>query len=301
MTATLSWPFEAILDGAGRAADWVALHGPVTTSAQQDLFAELRHQGARFVGVTSYLDFPRGAGPLDYEAVCEVWCHCFRDPEAYLSQGAPRALISASDFSDSRHMRRCVEDGTPAVAFDYLYVGSADPWKKAVKNWPLAARCIPEINRTFGLKALVIGAPDETFALSADVAFLSSLPWPALLRAMASARFLFVPNVRDPSPRIVAEALCLDVPVLMNEAILGGWKYVNRFTGRFFESERDVLEATARVLARGLRPCGWFRANFGPELSARRLTALVRSVDPSLAPDSGLHLSPAGPAPPSPV
>jgi hypothetical protein len=51
----------------------------------------------------------------------------------------------------------------------------------------------------------------------------------------AAERFLFVPNDADASAQVLAEALGLNVPLLMNRATLGGWHYLNRRTGVTFE------------------------------------------------------------------
>ncbi|MBG0794479.1 glycosyltransferase [Methylocystis sp. H62] len=306
MIASLSWPFEAVLDARGEEIGWIAIHGPVLASAQQEQFAELRRKRARFLGVTSYLDFPRHdpRDPLDYEGLCEAWCHCFRDPNAYFTYSAPRALISVSDFTDWLLLRRRAGSIAPEslpAEFDYVYVGGVDPWRKGVKNWALAARCVPMIYNRLGLRALVIGEADEVFLQQPGVSFVQALPWESLLAAIAGSRFLLAPNRSDPSPRVLAEALCLDVPVVVDRAILGGWKYVNRFTGRFFDGEENVLDA-ARDCAEGrVRPDGWFRSQFGPELSGRRLATLLRSVDPGLGRDASLQLSAAGPCGGSPA
>ncbi len=42
------------------------------------------------------------------------------------------------------------------------------------------------------------------------------------------------------SPRVITEALLTDLPILVNENILGGWKYVNEKTGVFFRDEHDI-------------------------------------------------------------
>lgn len=96
------------------------------------------------------------------------------------------------------------------------------------------------------------------------------------------ARFLFVPSELDASPRILAEALCMNTPVLVNRHILGGWKYVNPFTGAFFESERDVAKAARSCLERWTSPRRWFVANHGPLLAGQRLCRFLASFDPVL-------------------
>ena len=74
---------------------------------------------------------------------------------------------------------------------------------------------------------------------------------------------LFAPNVHDASPRVLAEAMCLDVPILVNRHIVGGWKYVHSDTGAFFDSVDNVVPAFKKVidgLQRGdLHPREWFK------------------------------------------
>ena len=50
--------------------------------------------------------------------------------------------------------------------------------------------------------------------------------------------------------RVVVEALCLGLPVVMNRNILGGWKYVNERTGKFFTDASDVVSAYQALQAR---------------------------------------------------
>ena len=57
--------------------------------------------------------------------------------------------------------------------------------------------------------------------------------------------------------------MCLDVPILVNEHIIGGWKYVNEDTGAFFDSVDNVVEAYKGIMARQqtgeLHPRQWFK------------------------------------------
>jgi glycosyltransferase involved in cell wall biosynthesis len=296
----LKWPFEAVLNGARQETSWVALHGPIISSAQQDQFARLRYAGRRFVGVTSYFDFPCGEepGPLDYESICEAWCHCFQTPALHFERAPPLALISTSDFADWLWIERNAAQGTAvsAPAHDYVYVGATDPRRKQAKNWALGAQCIPRLYRNLGLRALVIGTPDALLGEQPGIRFVASLDWPTLLAAMMAAKFVFLPNRADPSPRVLTEALCLDVPIVVHRGILGGWKYVNRFTGRLFEGPDDVVETATRCLQLAARPRDWFRAHYGPFHAGRRLAHLLRPLDDRLAGESLLIMSATGPA-----
>ena len=79
---------------------------------------------------------------------------------------------------------------------------------------------------------------------------------------------MFAPNLHDASPRVLAEALCLDVPILVNRHILGGWKYVSNETGAFFGGEHDVVDAVRALLSERrraeLQPRRWFKCAHFP-------------------------------------
>merc|ERR1712151_322429 len=62
------------------------------------------------------------------------------------------------------------------------------------------------------------------------------------------SRFAFLPQVRDASPRVSTQALALDVPILMNWHIQGGWKYVNEKTGEFFHDIKDFRQSLDTIL-----------------------------------------------------
>lgn len=282
-----NWPFARLRGSDGRAVGWSLVHGPVVTAHHHERLAALRRDGERFVGMTSYMRFPSATGdhPLDYAMLCEAWCHCFRAPDAHLPAGQPRALLSLSDFCDPQRIAR-ERIAAPEEHFDVVYVGTDEAWKREAKNWPLAARCIPRMTREFGWRALVVGTPSAEFPPTPGVCFVAQLPWRELLGRIAGARLLFVPNGEDASPRVIAEALCLDVPIVVNRRILGGWKYVNAFTGAFFDTEDDLLPAVSALAPLG--PLAWFRANHGPYLAGQRLLALIRRLDPALAEPSHL-------------
>jgi hypothetical protein len=64
----------------------------------------------------------------------------------------------------------------------------------------------------------------------------------------------------------------MDVPVLANQHILGGWhNIVPGITGEFFENEDDISPAIQRIYQGGYRPKEWFEAHRGE--NSRRLLA----------------------------
>ncbi len=52
---------------------------------------------------------------------------------------------------------------------------------------------------------------------------------------MHSSRCLLVGNINDASPKIITEALIRGVPVVLNKHILGGGKYIDKYSGSLFD------------------------------------------------------------------
>ena len=59
---------------------------------------------------------------------------------------------------------------------------------------------------------------------------------------------MFVPNISDASPRVITEAKRYDMPVLVNENILGGWhNIIPGETGEFFTNEVNVSNGLNKI------------------------------------------------------
>lgn len=291
MVVEVKWPFSFVLDKRGRDCGWAVVHSRILSPERNQLFADLRREGYRFIGMTSDALFPlEGFGdPLDYAMVCEAWCHCFRDPDAYLPSGSRRALISESDFVNFVQIGAHAERLGESPVTDFLYVGATEPWKREAKNEPLARACVRTLTTELGLRGIVVGTTGMDDLAGIDI--VPWMPWPAFLGTLASVRFLLLPNGLDASPRVLTEALCLDVPAVVHRDIIGGWKYVNTFTGVFFGDEHDVCQAVQRCLSQPMSPRAWFRTHFGPYHTGRRLAALLSELDPSFDGEAPLRLS----------
>lgn len=121
---------------------------------------------------------------------------------------------------------------------------------------------------------------------------------------MRQSKFLFVPQVHDASPRVTTQALALDVPLLMNRNIIGGWKYVNEKTGEFFNDLSDFQESLTKILSKADRheyePRRWVSANAGDQISGLKLKKFIeenfadRVKLPDELPDDTQMLFPSG-------
>jgi glycosyltransferase involved in cell wall biosynthesis len=290
----LAWPFLAVADATGHSNGWCALSGPLRKQSDLDTYRELR-RSFRFLGLSSYLTFPSVNEGLvsDYESLCDGWCHCFRFPDLYISPEIPKELISESDFVDygSVSPHNVCQGRNPGKDFDFIYICLPGRWKEMTKNWSLAKICLHRLCCELNLKGLLLGRwqildlPfDRNLTIKGDVSHQQ------LLDYLCRSRLLFVPNIMDASPRILAEALCLDVPVLVHEQILGGWKYVSSSTGVFFQSEDDITQAAQQCLEETFRPRRWFQDNYGPILSSSRLCAFLQRLDPAFDPTLSVQL-----------
>jgi len=212
---------------------------------------------------------------------CEAWAHCFRDPGAYLPPGTPRMLVSGSDFVDEAAAWEAATDtGWPAKRWDLVYSCLPTWLNELQKNWDLARCCALRLANAGARVAMVgragmPGLPDHP-----NIDYLPQLSWRAMMRVTAAARVAFVPNWWDASPRVITEALAVDVPVLVNRQILGGWKYLTPQTGVFFDDEGDVEEAFFSVLDGARAPREWLLANgYGKHAAALRLASELRALD----------------------
>jgi hypothetical protein len=270
-----------VTDDEQRPTSWMVLHAPIQSSSRREMFAVYRRRGLGFIGMTSFMTFPRADpndslacdDPLAYEDVCEGWCHCFRDPDRYLPPSRPRALLSLSDFTDSLRIDRHAlgSDASDAARFDFVYVGAAEPWKAQAKNWTLARECLSVLCSRMHLRGLAIGIPMSPGMRIEGLTVWPWLPYVRFLQVLSRSRFLFAPYAQDASPRVLAEALCLDVPLLVHREILGGWKYVTPTTGVFFEGADDVEEHARQCLNGVFAARAWYARHFGPARAGQAL------------------------------
>lgn len=289
------WPFRELYAGDKPIEDRVmAISGPLRTAEESEAMAGYLRSGYRFLGVSSYQNFPQPLiNPYEYEQasrfdffaeyadVCLGWLHCFRDPHKYLPQGLPRLFLAESDFTDPERIRPDRVDHVVLPReknYDFAYVCGAGPWNEFCRNWALAKECL-RLATENGFTAAVFGRDSlDELTGSSGLTLFPYLSWYEFQQQLARCRRLLVPNVYDASPRLLAEALCQDIPVMVNRNILGGWHYVERPSGVFFSSAADFGTALEKLLRRRLRPREYYRRLFGPGYARRRLGQFVRKL-----------------------
>jgi hypothetical protein len=289
----IPWPLRYIVDENGRDTGFAMLRRGIDPGSRS--FYEEISANHRMIGFTHFGPFPlyhpaydgprKGVTPqagLERPEVqaCEAWAHCFRRPDSYLPPDKPRMLVSGSDFVNERAVWTAgYGDGRPAKRWDLVYSCLPTWLNELQKNWDLARLCAVRLAEA-GLRILLVGrAAMPGLPRHPNIDFCPQLKWSAFIRATASARAAFVPNWWDASPRVITEGLALDLPVLVNRQIIGGWKYVAPETGVFFDDENNVVDAYFELLDADTHPREWLLANgYGYNSAARRLANHLREL-----------------------
>ena len=306
----VEFPFKNIKDENNKNLNIMAITAPFRSDKDKDLFNEYTSKyNIPMIGIASYLNFPGEiTHPYDdpyykkhfnshnYIDSCLGWCHCFRDPT---SRGLgldkkPLLSLSESDLVSQGH-----KTNTNKI-YDFIYVCLQDNkkceagWQSENRNWELAKKCFPIMCKEFNLKGLLVGRTNcdvdiqcnNLISIVGDENNEGKIDYFDFQKKLAQSRFLFVPNIRDASPRVLTEALAVDVPVLVNKNIYGGWKYINEETGEFFNNEQDfpiiLRKLLTKIKQKKYNPRKWFTTNYGPKKTGKVLRDFLKKIYPEL-------------------
>tara|TARA_Y100000590_G_scaffold304381_1_gene343201 strand:- start:268 stop:1383 length:1116 start_codon:yes stop_codon:yes gene_type:complete len=287
---TLPRPFVNLYDDKGKKINVICISHPFTrntgTNGSYEQYEEWKKKGIHFIGISSYSEFPGlVSNPFDvlsdknldawkkynYMELCEAWLHCFRNPDKYIDTTIPKALISESDFVNEAFKPE------PSVAkeYDFIYVCLKDNdkceagWQSYIRNWELAKKCLTIMCEQFQLKGLLIGRINCEIPTKCrdNMTMKDFMPHNEFIKQYNKCKFAFIPNIIDASPRVLAEALCFDLPCLVNYNILGGWKYITKETGEFFTDENDFSKSLKLLLdnidKKTYSPNQYYRSHYG--------------------------------------
>jgi hypothetical protein len=284
-------PYVNLFDDKGNKLNVILISKPFGTDKELKIYEDNKKNNI-FLGISSYLEFPNiPSNPFEdwkdkfdkykYKEICDGWIHGFRDPDKYFPPDIPLHFASESDWIDCNVSK---PDEKIEKTFDFIYIclkvddkkSLCDDWATYNKNWGLAKKCLDIFCNKFKLKGLLIGR--KGCELPNGCSYMEStnmLKYDELQKSYKKAKFIFVPNEKDASPRVLTEALSNNLACLVNKNILGGWKYVNDKTGELFTDEKDVEKAVEKLLD-GLKnnkytPRDYYVTNYSVEHSGRRL------------------------------
>ena len=285
-------PFVNLYDNLGNRLNVILISKPFSGDSQYQQCLKLKKNNI-VLGIASYLEFPNMVtNPFEnftenykkykYKELVEGWIHCFRNPKNYFPPSLPLLFASESDFIDCNV---CKPDPNIQKEYDFCYIclkvdqkkKLCDDWATWNKNWTLAKKCLDIFCNKYKLKGLLIGRkncdlPNGCNELMETTDMLSHSE---LKKMYNKSRFIFLPNEKDASPRVLTEALAYNVPVLINKNILGGWKYINNETGEFFNDENHIGPALEKIMNKiknnKYEPRNFFVKNYSVINSGKRL------------------------------
>lgn len=287
------FPFRYFTDENDNVLPIVAVTGFFREKDAEDLYREYIDRGIYVFGITAYKSFPNRElldstegeyernDTFDYTGEIRDWLCCFSDPMNNGFSIWNRTIdMSESDFYNAE------EDSVLSVVpkkYDFIYICNKDSdecpldgWNAFNRNFDLAKKCFPIMCSEFGLKGLIVGRENcglENEEYGKYLEVIGWLDWGELQNKMREARFLFVPNIFDASPRVVAECITKDLRVLMNRKIVCGFKYINYKTGELFNDENDIRQSLTNLLAKpaAVSPKKWWSENYSQDMSQKRL------------------------------
>jgi hypothetical protein len=300
---TVSFPFKNLFDQNGKKLNIILISAPFRNEEHEKLYLKYKNlPNIDFMGISSYSEFPsKLSNPYenryheqknhDYQAMVKTWLHCFRNPDQYLRPDIPKLFLSESDLKDYN-----IHKPDPSIKkeYDFIYVCLKDNdkctpgWQSHNRNWDLAKKCLEIMCEKYGLKGCLVGRQNCKFTSKCNgiVKVLPFLKYHEFQKELQKAKFLFVPNVSDASPRVIVEAMCYNLCLLVNYNIVGGWKYVNQETGEFFNNEHDISSAIDKLLKNmdKYTPRNHFINNYGKEKSGVLLAKFIKDNYPNVQP-----------------
>ena len=281
------WGLVDIYDENGKPTNYVAVRRYLPSYKILDELLKTK----KLVGLCAYENFPEvSKNPHDNEYMKSeendilkkygnkiiLWCHCFKTPTQFIPPGTPLLLQSDSDHYRNRDNLMKKAD-TVEKKYDFFCSLPNGDWNYWIRGGDVAKKWLNYMADTMKLTILV-GGGDKQEGFSDLIQFTGFLPWDKYTDAMNTCKYMFNASRYDASPRIVIEALSLNIPVLLNQDILGGWKYINSSTGSFFFYDEPIETAIKRFMNGSYKPKEWIHLNLSRERSMKLLANTLHTI-----------------------
>ena len=299
LTTKYGHPYRYFKDENNNMLPIIAITAFLRSDKDKEQYYKFLSNGIKVIGVTAYKTFPvKITDPsedkyhinddFDYLGNINVWLTCMKDIKLYNFNDTHKTIdMSESDFYD-------VEDNNNNTQkkYDFIYVCGKDHgkcpingWNAINRNYQLALKCFPIMINEYKMKGLCVGRIDCDLSEFGDnIEKTDFLHWTVLQEKMRESKFLFLPNIYDASPRVVAECIIKDVPVLMNSNIVCGFKYIAYETGEYFIDEYNLRNALDNLLGKmgKISPKKWWKENYGVEKSSIKLRNFLNDFYPDV-------------------
>ena len=287
LTDNRKFPYRYFQDENNNILPIVALTAFFRSDDDKKLYYSYINANIKVIGVTAYKTFPLKirdsaedkyhlSDDFDYTNNIKIWLACMQNLELYnFTKNNITIDISESDFYDINNSTNIIEK-----KYDFIYICNKDGdncplngWNAINRNYDLALKCFPIMINEYNLKGLCVGriGCKELKIYNDNITVTDFLPWHELQQKMHESKFLFVPNIYDASPRVIAECLTKDLPVLMNQNIICGFKYITKETGEYFIDENNIRNGLDNILLYNKTPKKWWIENHGAKKNSQKL------------------------------
>eukprot|EP00039_Didymoeca_costata_P021631 m.2667 g.2667 ORF g.2667 m.2667 type:complete len:484 (-) comp2566_c0_seq1:34-1485(-) len=307
--------FQGVVNQHGRPLNIILIrHDP--SPSQIKLYEQYKDE-ILFVGISSFEDWPLPSVnpfspryPADkFTGMFPAFLHMLRDPQNYFPKHVKTILMSQSDFSLPPGM---VRDYSVPKKYDFTYSGSDQDvrddcvgWSSFAKNWSFVKQALEVMCGELDMTGVLVATKDKkgikacTIPKSCEGKIVQTtfLNQDQFFSYVRQSRFQFLPQVHDASPRVAAQALAHDVPLLMNAHISGGWKYLDeecltipcpknnvrkQKTGEFFNDITDFKEMVQKIVKNAdipgyYEPRKYLLDNYGDARSGKILYDFIMS------------------------
>jgi len=299
----VKFPFKNIKDDQGKNLNIILISAPFREEKHEQMYEEYKSKGFYLCGISSYLEFPdkidnphedryHERKNHDYTKMVSAWIHCFRKvPPILENSKLPLLLLTEADLKDCHGYYK----PKPEIKKEYDFIYSClndndkcDPgWNWYNRNWDLAKKCLVIMCERFKLKGLIVGREKCEFTDKCNglVNISPFMDFHKFQEAIQKARFIFVPNISDASPRVITESLCYNLPALVNYNIVGGWhNIIPDVTGEFFTDETNIVPALEKLLKNydSYKAREWYINNRGRDISGKVLAEFLFKNYPNI-------------------
>ena len=292
-------------DGSEVASNIIFITHSFTRDDCEVLYNEYKSKGAQFLGLSSYSEFP---GPIsnphdvlhdpkhkaysyDYFKLTRGWLSCFREENnlKWFPKDFPRIDLMESSFCK---FETHLPDPNVKKEYDFIYIclkdneQCTDGWQFYIRRFDIAKKLLDIMCKKYKLRGLLVGRihceiPTNCHNLMELTDFQE---YSKFITNFNKCKFILTCSESDAGPRSLTEAMCFNLPCLVNKKILGGWQYVNDMTGELFDSDNlDTFESILDKFLKKLnnneyQPRQWFIDNYGKYNSGKKLKEFVQSV-----------------------
>ena len=284
------YPFQPVKNEHGDFVNIILVRSPFQYPHQKKMYLKYKDD-ILFLGISSFESFPLSSpNPFsanfsqdEYRGLFPGFLTMMPDPDSYFAPSTKTILLSQSDFNLEEPLAFGKKYAGAKKKYDFTFSGTDQDvetncvgWSSFAKNWTFVLEALEVMcSDEFDLKGVLVATKNKqgTKACSIPpqcqdkIIQTTFLTQRGFFKYLAQSKFAFVPQVYDASPRVTTQALSMNVPLLMNDNIIGGWKYLNEQTGEFFHDIHDFRTSLKRLLTNldKYRPLEYVQANYGTQ------------------------------------